>query len=524
MQEVIEQIIDYLKGIWIKRRYIMIATWLICPIGWYMVSQLDDVYESNARVYVDTQSMLDPLLRGLTVTTNTDMQVKHIVRTLLSRPNLEKIARKSDLDIQANTPEQYNKLLDSLKGKIKINSAGRENIYTISFRHKNRDLATQVVSSSLDVFIENTLGENRNDTSEAQKFLDAQIREYQERLDAAETRLTEFRQKYSDVLPNQSGGYYQQLSQAKANLKSIELELKETETRLASAKAQLSAPVSSSDPQAIRGQNSIETTYDTRIAEMETTLDSLQLRYTDRHPDVIEVKSRLEQLNKLRQQEINAYLAAQAESSGGIQLSSNPVMQEVQIQINQLENQVASLNVRAEEHRSRVRDLEEKIHVLPEIEQELKALNRGYNVTKSKHEELLNSRETASLAQDVEESTSKIQFRVIDPPRAGDKPTGPKRILLFLGITFAGFGVGIGLSLLFSQINPVVTSSAQLSKATGIPVFGAVSATESLGLQKWNRKKTLLFVLSNTFLLVVLAVFIAYFLFPSVAQPIQRIF
>ena len=47
MQEVLEQILDYLKGIWLKRRYLMVATWLICPLGWFAVSQLDDVYSSG---------------------------------------------------------------------------------------------------------------------------------------------------------------------------------------------------------------------------------------------------------------------------------------------------------------------------------------------------------------------------------------------------------------------------------------------------------------------------------------------
>ena len=54
MQEIIEQIVDYLKGIWLKRRFIIISTWLICPFAWVFISQLDNVYESEARIYADT--------------------------------------------------------------------------------------------------------------------------------------------------------------------------------------------------------------------------------------------------------------------------------------------------------------------------------------------------------------------------------------------------------------------------------------------------------------------------------------
>jgi len=134
-------------------------------------------------------------------------------------------------------------------------------------------------------------------------------------------------------------------------------------------------------------------------------------------------------------------------------------------------------------------------------------------------------KETASLAQQADETTNKIQFRVIDPPRTATEPVGPKRLLFYIAVTMFGFGVGIGLSLLFSQINPVVTSSTQVSRATGIPVFGIVSATENLGLQKWHKKKTWIFIISNILLLSLLVFFVAYSMFPEQIQvPIKRLF
>lgn len=196
----------------------------------------------------------------------------------------------------------------------------------------------------------------------------------------------------------------------------------------------------------------------------------------------------------------------------------------MQIQINQFENLVASTTVRAQDYRNQVKELESKIHILPEIEAELTSLNRGYEITKSKYEELLNRKETAQLAQQADETTNPIQFKVIDPPRAPTEPAGPKRILFLIAATILGFGVGIGLSLLFSQINPVVTSSSQVSKATGIPVFGIVSASDNLGLQQWHRRKTIIFIISNSVLLVMLAFFILYAIAPNtILAPIKGI-
>jgi len=528
MQELFEQILDYLKGIWLKRRYIMISTWLICPISWLFIAQMDNIYKSEARVYADTQSILGPLLKGITVQTNTDEQIRLMVRTLLSRNNLERIIRMTDLDIQAQTPIEYEDLVDRLKNEISIKKTGgrRENIFNISFEDKDPQMAKDVVQSVLTVFIENTLGENRSDSDTAGKFLDTQIKEYENRLLADESKLTDFKQKYNDVLPNQYGGYYNKLNIAKENLKSIELSLSETLSQLEKTKSQLGSS-STSDPKnqsKIKDSNTIMTSYDGRIQELESKLDALLLKYTERHPDVKEAKNRLDHLNSLKEKEIENYLAARAGSSSSNQISQNPVIQSLQIQVNQLENQVASIKVRRDNYANQVKDLENKIHILPEIEAELTALNRGYEITKQQYEKLLARKETAQLAKQADETTSKINFRIIDPPRAPVEPTGPKRILfLFVSLVF-GASVGIGLSFLFSQINPVVTSRNQVTKETGIPVFGVISAAENLGLQKWHRKKTIIFIMSNSLLIILLACFVIYSLYPDqVLAPIRGI-
>jgi polysaccharide chain length determinant protein (PEP-CTERM system associated) len=528
MQDIFEEIIDYLKGIWLKRRYIIIATWLICPIGWYFVASMPNIYKSEARVYVDTQSLLRPLLKGLTVETNPNTQIRLMVKTLLSRPNLERISRMTDLDVQASNSVQYEAIIKNLKDNIKISGVGRENIYTLSIEDRDPEMAKNIVRSALTVFIENTLGETRSDSDSAQKFLNTQLKDYENRLSNAEARLTSFKQKYSGILPNQSGGYYTKLNGNKEKLKAIELEILENKTRLDSAKKQLEQSIvaDTGSDNKIKSDSSIQTTYDDRINELEVQLDSLKLRYTDKHPDVIEISRNLEHLNKLRSAEIEKYLAQTNENTGSLKrLSANPVVQEVQIQVNQLENLIASLNVRAENYRQRIIELENRVHTLPEIEAELIALNRGYGITKAKYEELLSRKETAQLAQQADETTDKIQFRVIDPPRKATKPSGPKRFILFGVVTLLAFSVGIGLSLLMSQLNPVATSTAQLSKVTGVPIFGVISANENLGLHKWHQKKTIIFIGSNLLLLCLLLLFVSYFIFPDIIQaPLKRIF
>ena len=533
MQEVLEQVLDYLKGIWLKRRYIMIATWLICPIGWLLISQMPDVYKSQARVYADTQSILRPLLRGLTIETNPESQISLMAKTLLTQPNLERIARMTDLDISANTPEQFNAVISNLRNNIKISLSGGRgaNFFTISYTSQKPELTKKVVQAALTVFIENTLGDDRQDNDSAQEFLDEQIREYEKRLAEAEAKVTAYKQKYSDILPG-SNSYYSQLKSEKTRLAQAKLELKELETKLASAKNQLleSSQTPNNISENIENDNRVSTVYDDRIKSLDKKLDDLLLRYTEKHPDVIETKRLQDYLKEARKTELEAYYASLAkennnQENGKQTISNNPILQEMQIQVNQLENAAASLQVRVENYQAKVTDLENVIHTVPEIEAEFTALNRDYGVIKNKFTQLLNRKETASLAQVANENTNKIDFRIIDAPKVPLKPTGPKRIPFFIGVTILGFAAGIGLSLLFSQINPVVTSASQVSRATGIPILGVISATENLNLKKWHRKKTVIFIASNVCLFALLTFFMAYVLLPDLIQaPLRRIF
>ena len=132
MQQSFGQLLTYLKEIWQYRWYAAGFTWFLCVAGWIFVHFIPNRYEASARVYVDTQSILKPLLSGLAVQPNVDQQLMMMTRTLISRPNVEKVIRMSDLDIKAKTTEQKESLIDRLSRQIELKSTGRDNLYTIA--------------------------------------------------------------------------------------------------------------------------------------------------------------------------------------------------------------------------------------------------------------------------------------------------------------------------------------------------------------------------------------------------------
>lgn len=500
IQQTIEEIIGYIKGIWIKKRFIIVSTWLLCPLTWLYVANMPDVYQSSAKVFADTRSILQPLLRGLALQTNIDQELQLMAKTLLSRPNLEKIARNTDLDIKTKNDAEYQALLNMLKKEIRFNTSGRENIYTIQFEHSDPKIAKRVVEETLTLFVESTLGSNRQGSDTANKFLDSQIAEYEKRLASAEMRLSDFKRKHSDILVQSTGGVYGQLSKLNQELENINLNLDETESRLAQAESawEKSKTVTSNGP----NNATIETQYDSRIESLRVKLDDLLIKFTDRHPDVIESRSVLQRLEKLREEEISNYQNSINTDTPELSNVQSRVGQELVISIQNLKNEIASLTVRKKSYQAKIASLKDKMDLIPQIEAEMVGLNRDYDITKSKHRELLNRRESVLMSQQADLQSDDVQFRVIEPPMKPLKPSGPKRIVFYVLILVVGFGAGIAVAFLVSQIQPVILRPSQLTKITGIPVLGTVSHANLAELNQIEYKKTMFFWASNSIILI----------------------
>jgi uncharacterized protein involved in exopolysaccharide biosynthesis len=76
------------------------------------VLAIPDKYEASARVYVDTQSILKPLMSGLVTMPNVDQQVMMLSRTLITRPNVEKLIRMADLDLKIESKRERDALVE----------------------------------------------------------------------------------------------------------------------------------------------------------------------------------------------------------------------------------------------------------------------------------------------------------------------------------------------------------------------------------------------------------------------------
>ena len=192
MDALMAQALAALRGIWRRRWAGLVVAWVVGIVGAVGLLRIPDRYEASARVYVDTKSVLKPLMHDLTVEPDIDQTIGLLARTLITRPNVELLMRKAQLDAQLQSQSDRGKLIESLIREIKLTGSGRDNVFSFSYRDTSPDRARLVVENLVSLFVDADLGAKVRDGEAARTFIDQQIKTYEARLAEAETRRKEF--------------------------------------------------------------------------------------------------------------------------------------------------------------------------------------------------------------------------------------------------------------------------------------------------------------------------------------------
>ena len=496
MEDFISQLLSHVRGIWKYRWYAIAVMWVVALGGWTKVFLMPNDYQTSARVFVDTQSILKPLLSSMTSVPNVEQQVSIMSRTLLSRPNVERVMRMVDLDVRAGSPREHELLVEDLMAKIKISGTNTNDIYTISYNHRDPKLVRDVVQSLLTIFVEGSFKGKSGDSAKAVQFIDEQIKSYEERLVAAENNVKEFKLRHAGLLPRQGVDYTAQLAIAADALSTARLELAEAEQARAAIKAQISDPKPGSIARLAYVRNP---ELDTRIAAVYKNLDTLQLQYTEQHPDVQAARRLLAQLEARKLAESNA----DNDSDPGRNYS--PMLQQLKVALTEADAKIAAIRVRVLEYSARHERLQQQSNAVPEVESQLAQLDRDYDINKLNYEKLIGRREAAKLSGELSSTTDMMTFKIIDPPFMPIAPVGPNRLLLYsaalLAALLAALVAGPAAALMISQARPTFSGPGEMRELTGLNVLGTVSMNWTDAGRRKRQRGQYLFALACVALL-----------------------
>ena len=506
MNEIVRKAALLAAGMW-RFRYLGLAVaWGVGAALLALLLLMPSRYEASARIFVNTDSILKPLMTGLTVQPNEDQRIQMLSHVVISRPTVEKLVQQVGLDSNAQTAEQREQLVDSVMKTLEFKGGGREGIYTLSYRDVEAARAKQVLELLAQLFIDSSRGGKSEDTETAKRFIDEQIGIYEGKLREAEGRLKDFKLKYLGLSPGEGHDYFQRMSEAGRLLEQSRLELREAERSRDAYRQQL-AGIEAANAQTggAMPPNAALADLDTRLETQRRNLDSLLLKDTESHPDVVGAKRVIRDLEAERRA-IVATMPKPSPMALQGPVSGPRASEQIKVSLAQAEASVAALSMRVAEYNGRYEKLKSSAALVPQLEAEYAQLNRDYDVNKKNYESLVTRRESASMSGEMQSVAGVNDFRMVDPPRVQPLPVSPKRRVLMPLALIIAIACGLGAMYLAQEWRPAFHDARGLRELTELPVVGTVTAIENEGTRREFRHSVYRWGAAVTALMVTYAV------------------
>jgi len=485
-----DKLVDEIKDTWRHRWLALFIASVLAVAGWLFIFMLPDRYEAQASVLVDARTALKPALEGLALQQDVGVELSYVRESLLTNPTLLDVAKSVGILPPAGTdPVRTERALTALRKHITLKMQSADDrpemgfsggtTYGLLYQDTNRPRALSVVTILLQKLIDETLGGKKQGSESAQQFLETQVKDYEKRLRDAEDRLAEFKSRNFGLMPSQQGGYFSELQKETELVGDIRTKVVVQESRRAALEKQLhgDAAASATSAIALSGGGGAQVGMDTvsRIAQTKAHLDDLLNKYTDNHPDVIETRKTLAELEARRAAEIASLKSGDPAAAASSGASANPVYQSIQLALNQADVEIADLRTQLGQHEEKVKQLRQFLHTAPQVEAEYAQLNRDYDVNKAQYTALLSSYEKARLGERADNAGA-VKFEVVEPPVVSTGPVWPKRFLSLVVVFFGSLAVGLGAANRLGRWRPIVGSSSRLAQLTGLPVLAAVGS------------------------------------------------
>jgi polysaccharide chain length determinant protein (PEP-CTERM system associated) len=470
------QLYSYLTGAWHYRWIGMLVAWMVCLIGWGTLVFIPNRFEAVAMIYVDTDTAMAPLLRGLTVTTDPDQQVAVMLNTLLTRPNLEQVVRlTTNRGTMFSSAEMVRRVAD-IRSHISLSALGTKNLYEFHVTDKDPDRALSISQTLLSIFVDSNIGTKHKDFQGAQSFLDDKVTEYENLVRQAEQRRATFHEANLDILSNTLTP-----DRARADLEKVRQDVAAAQARVASLRSQLATIpkivyVDAPGPVVV-SSGSLNTAIGggggslfQRFAEAKQTLLDLKSRYTDDYPDVKEAEREVKEL----QSELESVPPTGSAGSGN-QSIPNPVYVQTQGKLSDALTDAAFEGQRLRDAEANLENAEKMTSRSIEVGTKFADLDRDYDLVHKTYQELLARRESARISQSVNDEQSAINVRVVEPPKKAPFPAAPNRplinsIILLVGV-LSGVATAFGLSINAGRF----FVKDQLESEFDYPVIGVVT-------------------------------------------------
>jgi polysaccharide biosynthesis transport protein len=545
----------YRRALLARKHYFIWPAVAIVAISVIVALLLPPVYESKSTILIEEQQIPPDFVRS-TVTGFADQRIQSLNQQILSRTKLLEIIRQFNLYSEMLQKYTQEEVIETMRDNISIELIGAEVAdqkrkrpggqggvtiaFTIAYRGKNPTTVQQVAGTLASLYLQENIKIRELQAKTTTKFLEAELKGIQERIQDIGEKITEFKGKHENILPELQQYNRSQAENLEKNIEQLKIQIQAAHDRKIYLEGQLAtvnpdSPVKEASPS-------------TRLRQLEVALCDLQARYPDTHPDICKVKREMAELEKItggsggkstQKREKLAQLRAElAEKQGrysdqhpeviklkkeiaalenvpesrqsakSLEQVENPAYVSLQTNIQATTSDIQAFTSQKAELEAKLKMYRQRMEQSPKVEQEYLALTRDYQNAHSKHQEVMNKILEARIAEGMEESQKAEKFTIIDPASFPEKPVAPKRRLIALAGLILGLGAGLGMVALTENLDHSVKSTDELAWLTNLPVLGSIAriVTPEDAARK-RRRQRLIWSITGVCLFVVLIIF-----------------
>lgn len=563
---------------WRHRKWYFIIPALIIPLlGLVVAFKLPPVFESKSTILIEEQQIPQDFVRS-TVSGYADQHVQILTQQILSRTKLWEIVEQFNLYAEERKKETKEAILDQMRKDIafqtisaEVNEGkkGRSSkgggftiAFSIAYQGRNPAMVQKVTSTLTSLYLEENLKYRGEQAQTTTKFLEAELKELKDKIEFLGGKITNFKEKYPGALPEMREFNLAQANSLENELKRIDGDIQTAQNQkiyleglLGTSQVKKSESEPGGGPKDPRG----------RLQVLNEQLKTSRAKFSEDHPEVqrlIKEKTQLEQLLKVRQSgdlqsqkklgELQAELAAkQAKYSEQhpevkrlkieiAQLLSespkdnpslsdvdlgNPVHMNLITQVQQLTNQMNTLTQLRQKQQEKLTLFRQRLEETPRIEQEYLALQRDYQNSHTKYQEVMNKLLEARISEGMEQHQKGEKFTLVDPASLPQEPIKPKKKMIMLAGLVLGLGAGLALFAGRESLDPSIKSVNELAELTKMAPLGVIARiTTPVDLARQRRQRRL--VLTGTVLSVLLAITLVHFFYMDLwilASRLQRL-
>jgi len=469
-----------------RRRWFIIlplfGCWAVAWLGSWLVPS---TFQSEALILVEQQKVPEQyVLPNISVSLQDRLQ--SMTQQILSRTRLEStISRFHLYERPQRIPVQTDDPVEQMRRDIRIelveapDKPGQLTAFRIRYSAATPQMAQQVNSELTSLFIEENLKSQEQLSESTTAFLQSQLTDARTKLEEQEAKVRAFKASHFGNLPSQVEANVQILSGLQAQLLNIQHALDEANQHklyLESLQQQYQSIQAS-----LGNGNSIGTSpdmLDKELMNLRRQLEESRSKYTEDHPDVVQLRDKIAKTEKLKQN-IDAQVAINQNSGKPANEidpaaatsvehgSASPMMQiQSQLQANRLE--IQNYREREKQIESDIRTYQARLNLTPITEQELADVSRGYEESKAHYSSLLQKQNDSQLATSLEHRQQGEQFRILDPPSLPSRPSAPNHIMLSLAGLVVGLIAGIGLAALLEMTDIRIRQEKDLDDVVSI--------------------------------------------------------